>query len=95
MIRTSKKAEVQIKRKAKIHPPSQKHFVLFLIDLHISPNLPSGLMCCTLTDAQSACLRRKAGISTSSMPPEDMASTRAEAPSLRGLRQVVGTARFS
>ena len=40
---------------------------------------------------QSACLRRNAGISTSSMPLEDIASTRAEAEP-RGLRHTLGTA---
>jgi len=39
---------------------------------------------------QSACLRRKAGISRSSMPPDESASTRAAA-CVRLVRQTLGT----
>ena len=39
---------------------------------------------------QSACLRRKAGISRSSMPPDDSASTRAAA-CVRLVRHTLGT----
>ncbi len=42
--------------------------------------------------SQSACLRRKAGISKSSMPPEDSASTLAAA-WVRLVRHTLGTAR--
>ena len=42
-------------------------------------------------DAQSACLRRNAGISKSSMPPEDSASTLAAA-WVRLVRHTLGTA---
>ncbi len=41
--------------------------------------------------SQSACLRRKAGISKSSMPPDDRASTLAAA-WVRLVRQTLGTA---
>ena len=51
----------------------------------------SGTLVVAPVELQSACLRRKAGISSSSMPPEDSASTRAVATE-RLVRQTLGTA---
>ena len=83
------KVNIKVKANTTGHKrsPASGHWQGFFFLPPDSPHDDSGGR--VLAD-QSACLRRKAGISRSSMPPDDSASTRAAA-WVRLVRQTLGT----